>query len=79
MAIYQIRVRGHLDPKRSAWFGGLTVTHTTNGDTILVGPVEDEAALHGLLMKVRDLHLPLIAVSRVDAGQDGGGVQPAGG
>lgn len=66
MAIYEIRVQGHLDQRRSAWFDGLTVTHTENGETILAGPVEDQAALHGLLIKVRDLHLPLLAVMRVD-------------
>ena len=66
MAIYQIRVKGHLDQSRSAWFDGLTVTHTANGDTILAGPVQDQAALHGLLIKVRDLHLPLLAVRRFD-------------
>ena len=68
MAIYRIQVRGHLDPQRSAWFDGLSVTHTENGDTILVGPVEDQAALHGLLIKVRDLHLPLVAVMCVESG-----------
>ncbi len=68
MAIYRIRVRGHLDPQRSAWFDGLSVTHTENGDTILLGPVEDQAALHGLLIKVRDLHLPLVAVICVESG-----------
>ena len=67
MAIYEIRVQGHLDQRRSAWFDGLTVTHTENGETILAGPVEDQAALHGLLIKVRDLHLPLLAVMRVDS------------
>ena len=67
MAIYEIRVQGHLDQRRSAWFDGLTMTHTENGETILAGPVEDQAALHGLLIKVRDLHLPLLAVMRVDS------------
>ncbi len=67
MAIYEIRVQGHLDQRRSAWFDGLTMTHTENGETILTGPVEDQAALHGLLIKVRDLHLPLLAVMRVDS------------
>ncbi len=78
MAIYQIRVRGHIDPQRSAWFDGLTMTHTANGDTILAGPLEDEAALHGLLMKVRDLHLPLIAVNRIEGEQDSSGIRVAG-
>ena len=73
MAIYQIRVQGNLDPRRSAWFDGLVVTHTADGETILAGPVADEAALHGLLIKVRDLHLPLIAVNRVAADSDDSG------
>ncbi len=61
---YEIRLAGHLGARWSAWFDGLTVTHTANGETILAGPVEDQAALHGLLIKVRDLHLPLLAVRR---------------
>ena len=76
MTVYEIRVQGHLDRRRSAWFDGLTVTHTTNGETILAGPVEDEAALHGLLIRVRDLHLPLIAVNRVESEQNDGGAYP---
>ena len=78
MAIYQIRVRGHLDPQRSVWFDGLTVTHTASGDTILAGALEDEAALHGLLMKIRDLHVPLIALNRIEAEQDSSGISVAG-
>ena len=72
MAIYQIRVKGHLDPRRSAWFDGLVVTHTAEGETILTGRLEDEAALHGVLIKVRDLHLPLLAVNRVAANSGDG-------
>ena len=58
----EIRVRGHLDETWSAWFGGLTVVQGEDGDTVLAGDVADQAALHGLLIKVRDLGLPLLAV-----------------
>jgi hypothetical protein len=67
-AIYQIRVKGHLDRRRSDWFEGMTITLEDNGDTSLSGPVVDQAALHGLLKNVRDLGMPLLSVSRVDAG-----------
>ncbi len=64
--IYQIRIKGHLSPQRADWFGGLTITPEDNGETLLSGPVVDQAALHGLLRKVRDLGLPLLSVIRVD-------------
>ncbi len=60
--IYQIRVRGHLDRQWTDWFEGLTITLEEEGDTLLTGPVIDQAALHGLLKKVRDLGLPLVSV-----------------
>jgi hypothetical protein len=60
--IYQIRVKGHLDPERSSWFDGLNITHNNNGETILAGPIIDQAALHGVLLKIRDLGLPLLEV-----------------
>jgi hypothetical protein len=63
---YAIRVKDHLDPRWSEWFEGLTVTRAEGGETILSGPVADQAALHGLLAKVRDLNLTLISVNRVD-------------
>ncbi len=63
--VYQIRVKGHLDSQWSDWFEGLTITLEANGDTLLTGPVVDQAALHGLLRKVRDLGMPLISVNRV--------------
>ncbi len=66
MPIYEIRVKGHLDARWSAWFEGLTITCDTDGNTVLRGQLVDEAALHGVLIKVRDLALPLISLSRVD-------------
>ena len=63
--VYQIRIKGHLGPGWTDWFGGLAITLEDNGDTLLTGTVEDQAALHGLLRKVRDLGMPLISVLRV--------------
>src|SRR5258707_6320863 len=63
--VYQIRIRGHLGRQWTDWFGGLTITLEDNGDTLLTGPVVDQAALHGLLRKVRDLGVPLLSVNRV--------------
>jgi hypothetical protein len=64
--VYQIRVRGHLGPQWSDWFGGMTITLEEDGDTLLTGPVVDQAALHGLLRRVRDLGMPLISATRVE-------------
>ena len=64
---YQIRVQGHLDGDWSAWFEGLTITRLPGGETLLAGELADEAALHGVLARVRDLGLPLLAVRRVGA------------
>ena len=61
--VYQIRVTGHLGSEWTDWFEGLSITLEDNGETILSGPVVDQAALHGLLRKVRDLGLPLLAVT----------------
>ncbi len=66
--VYQIRLKGHLSSQWADWFEGLTITLEDNGDTLLTGPVIDQAALHGLLKKVRDLGLPLISVSPVEPG-----------
>jgi len=63
--VYEIRVKGHLGAQWSAWFGGLTITLEDDGETLLTGPVVDQAALHGLLRKVRDLGMPLISAIRV--------------
>ena len=66
---YQITVKGHLDNRWADWFEGLTITLEDNGETLLTGPVVDQAALHGLLRKVRDLGMPLISVTRVRSDQ----------
>lgn len=65
---YEIRVRGHLDSHWSAWFERLTLTPMENGETLIAGPIQDQAALHGILAKVRDLGLPLISVVQIDPG-----------
>jgi len=65
-AIYQIRIRGYLRPEWSEWFEGTTITHESNGDTILSGSVRDQAALHGLLARVRDLGLSLVSVNQAE-------------
>jgi hypothetical protein len=62
---YQIRVKGHLGYQWADWFEGLTITIEDNGETLLTGPVVDQAALHGLIKKVRDLGMPLISVIRL--------------
>ena len=66
--IYQIRIEGRLDKQWTNWFGGLTITLEESGDTLLTGPVLDQAALFGLLRRVRDLGMQLISVNRVDPG-----------
>jgi hypothetical protein len=63
--VYQIRIKGHLGREWADWFEGLAITLDDNGDTLLTGPVVDQAALHGLLRKVRDVGIPLISVVRV--------------
>jgi hypothetical protein len=63
-----IRIKGHLGPQWRDWFGGLAITLEDDGDTLLTGPVVDQAALHGLLRKVRDLGMPLISAVRIKPG-----------
>ena len=65
--IYQIRIKGHLSHQWTDWFEGLTITLEEDGDTLLTGSVVDQAALHGLLKKVRDLGMPLVSVSPVES------------
>jgi hypothetical protein len=64
---YEIRLMGHLDAHWTAWFDGMTVSRGGDGTTLISGPVADQAALHGLLQRVRDLGLPLVSVIRVEA------------
>ena len=63
--IYQIRIKGHLDTQWADWFENATIAVTEDGDTLLTCPVVDQAALHGLLKKVRDLGIPLLSVNRI--------------
>jgi len=65
---YEIRLKGHLDERWSEWFEGLTITPEEDGNTLLTGLVVDQAALHGLLKKVRDLGMPLLSVCPLDPG-----------
>ena len=67
MTVYRIRLKERLDERWSAWLGGLTVLHEANGETVLTGEVVDQAALYGLLSKVRDLQVTLISVSPLEA------------
>ena len=67
--VYQIRIKGQLDSQWTDWFGGLFIRLEDNGDTLLTGPVVDQAALHGLLKRVRDLGMPLVSVSPLEHGQ----------
>jgi hypothetical protein len=63
---YEIRLAGHLDAHWAAWFDGMTVRRETDGITVISGPIADQAALHGVLHRVRDLGLPLISVTRME-------------
>ena len=65
---YEIRIRGHLSSRWAAWFDGMTLTAMSDGTSVLEGPVVDQAALHGVLHKVRDTGLPLLSVNQVDIG-----------
>ena len=67
--ICRIRIEGYLDPHWSRWFEGLAITLEDNGETLLTGPLVDQAALHGLIRRVRDLGIPLLSVVCVKAGQ----------
>ena len=66
---YEIRLRGQLDAHWTTWFDGLAVSHESDGTTVISGSIADQAALHGLLQRVRDLGLPLVSVQRVDIDQ----------
>lgn len=66
--IYRLTIKGHLDSTWSEWFDGLTIIRADNGETVLTGPVVDQTALHGVLIKIRDLGLPLLTLTRIDPG-----------
>ncbi|MBL8055629.1 MAG: hypothetical protein JNK29_02970 [Anaerolineales bacterium] len=66
---YAIRIKGHLDPRWAEWFDGLTLTPEPAGTTLLEGPLADQAALHGVLTKLRDLGLPIISIQSLDTNQ----------
>ena len=63
---YRITIKGHLDSDWSDWFDGLTITLVDHGETILTGPIVDQTALHGVLIKIRDLGLPLLSLTRIE-------------
>ena len=65
--IYQIKVKGHLDTNRSEWFEGWTISQENDGNTLLTGPVTDQSALHGLLIKIRNLNLPIVSVNCIES------------
>jgi hypothetical protein len=69
--LYEIRIKGQLDHQWTDWFGGLAITLQCNGDTLLSGPIVDQAALHGVLRKVRDLGMPLLSITPRDSQSNG--------
>ena len=73
---YEIRIKGHLDARWSAWFDGLNLTKGSDGTTVIYGPVVDQAALHGLLQKLRDVGLPLVSIAQVDPRRDAPTMEP---
>ena len=68
--VYRITIKGHLDSEWSDWFNGLTITKEDNGETILSGPIVDQTALHGILMRIRDLGLPLLSLTCIKPESD---------
>jgi len=62
---YQIKIKGHLDNRWSGWFDNMTISNEANGEAVLHGPLPDQAALHGVLIRIRDLGLPLLAIATV--------------
>ena len=70
--VYRITIKGHLDSEWSDWFDGLTIILVDNGETVLTGPIVDQTALHGVLIKIRDLGLPLLSLTRVEPDERAG-------
>jgi hypothetical protein len=68
--VYRITIKGHLGSEWSDWFEGLTITLVDNGETILTGPLADQTALHGVLIKIRDLGLPLLSLTRIETDKE---------
>lgn len=68
-SLYQIRLKGHLGPQWAAYFDGFALTNSENGEALLTGMITDQAALHGVLAKIRDLGLPLLSVNRLASGE----------
>ena len=68
-SLYQIRLKGHLGPQWTAYFDGFALTNSENGEALLTGMIRDQAALHGVLAKIRDLGLPLLSVNRLSSGE----------
>jgi hypothetical protein len=77
VSVYETRVKGHLEGRWSEWFDGLEITKLENGEAILSGAIVDQAALHGMLNKVRDLGLPLVALRSADLDHQEPAIQPA--
>ncbi len=70
--IYRVHVRGHIDDRWTDWLGGMAIQRQADGTTLLVGPIVDQAALHGVLARIRDLALPLLSVDRITERHEGG-------
>lgn len=75
MDTYHIRIQGHIDGRRAEWFGGLQMTLLPDGETLLEGALPDQAALHGVLSRIRDLGLPLLLVQRMEVERNGVSVE----
>ena len=68
--IYRVRIKGHLDSSWAEWFDGLTITHQADGTTLLIGPISDQPALHGLMARINNLGLPILLVEQINQEND---------
>jgi hypothetical protein len=73
---YEVRLKGHLDTRWAGWFDGLSLSNESDGSTVIRAEIPDQAALHGLLQKVRDVGLPLISVANIEADRSDGATRP---